>query len=63
MSDESTQTEALKRQVLQMFQQLIMAGKAMPAELAMNIFATSNTHRLVEMITLILTIILARTHI
>ncbi|MBI4175552.1 endopeptidase La [Candidatus Berkelbacteria bacterium] len=51
--DERTETEAKKRQLLNLFQQLILAGKTMPAELAMNVFATTNTHRLVEMITII----------
>lgn len=52
--DRSTKVEALRRKVLEQFQQHILSARSIPGELALGILQTANLHRLVDMLTLIL---------
>ncbi len=51
--DTSAEVEALKRRLLENFQQIVMSGRPIPMELAVNVFNTPNPHRLVEMVTML----------
>lgn len=53
-TDSSTEVEALKRRLLDGFQQIIMSGRPVPMDLAVNVLNDQNIHRLVEMVTMII---------
>lgn len=54
LSETTNEIEAIKREVISQFQQLISQNKSVPMELAVGIFKTQNMHRVVEMIAMIL---------
>lgn len=53
-AEDSVEIEALKRRLLDGFQQIVVSGRPVPMELAVNVLNTQNLHRLVELITMII---------
>ncbi len=51
-ADSSTELEAMKRELLTKFQQLVMAGRGIPIEIALGILNHPNPYRMVEMVML-----------
>lgn len=52
--DRSIKVEALRRRILEKFQQHVLTSRPIPGELALGIFQTTNPHRQVDMLTMVL---------